>query len=125
MDRAMPVIRHPTELYTVIVTVDAEPLVMSDLEAHARAGLGLFRDFPGFVAGALHKSADGGRLVQYVQWETESHHLACMNDPRWDSFPSTQQFMAIVESGRARMDVRTYSVLATADGPPAAERARD
>jgi hypothetical protein len=121
----MPVIRHPNELYTVIVTVDAESDVMPDLEAHARAGLTLFRDFVGFVAGALHKSEDGGRLIQYVQWETESHHLECVNDSRWDSFPSTQRFMAIVDSGRAQMDVRTYRVLAAVDGPPVAERARD
>jgi hypothetical protein len=120
----MPVIRHPNELYTVIVTVDAEPDIMSDLEAHAKAGLTLFRDFPGFVAGALHRSVDGGRLVQYVQWETELHHLECVNDPRWDSFPSTQRFMAIVDSGRAQMDMRAYRVLAAVDGPPAAEHTR-
>jgi hypothetical protein len=117
----MPVIRHPNEIYTVIVTLDADADVIPELEAHARSGLGLFRDFAGFVAGALHKSADGTRLIQYVQWESESHYHACMNDPRWDAFPSAQQFMAIVEAGRARMDVWAYVVLAAVDGPPGAD----
>ena len=63
----MAVIRHPSEVFTVIVTVVADPELMLDLEAHARAGLKLFHDFDGFVAGALHKSVDGGKFVQYIQ----------------------------------------------------------
>ena len=78
----MPIIRHPSELFTVIVMVDAEPDVMPDLEAHAKSGLELFRDYDGFVAGALHRSADGSRLVQYVQWEAESHYHRCIGDRR-------------------------------------------
>jgi hypothetical protein len=108
----MPVIKESSGLCTVIVTVDCEPEVMPDLEDHARSGLALFREFDGFVSGALHKSADGKRLVQYLQWETESDHVACVNHPRWDDFPSTRRFMAIVDSGQAEVDVRVFNVLA-------------
>lgn len=113
----MPKISLPNQVCTVIVTVDAAPDVIREMESHARRGLSLFADFNGFVSGALHKSADGGRLVQYLQWTTEAEHLACMNDPRWDNYPSTARFMELVKSGLARMDVRTYSILAISDVP--------
>ena len=55
----------------VIVTVDADAAIMPELEAHARYGLEQFRDFKGFVSGALHMNDDGTRLVQYLRWQTE------------------------------------------------------
>ncbi|MDH3497540.1 MAG: hypothetical protein OER21_12330 [Gemmatimonadota bacterium] len=108
----MPTIHAPTDLCTVIVTLDADPGLMPELEAHARDGLARFGAFAGFVAGALHRSADGRRLVQYLQWAREEDHLACVNAPVWNTVPSSQRFMEIVESGRATLDVRTYTVVA-------------
>ncbi|MEN8143762.1 MAG: hypothetical protein ABFS14_02320 [Gemmatimonadota bacterium] len=97
----------------VIVTVEAGPDAMPDLEAHARYGLTRFPEFSGFISAALHKSADGSRLVQYVCWRTEAEYLACVNDPQWDEVPSTGRFMQLIESGEARMDVRVYEVVAS------------
>ena len=105
-------IQHPSDLCTVIVTVDADPEIVTEMEKHARDGLMLFADFDGFVSGALHRSADGGRLVQYLQWRSEADHRTCMNDPRWDTFGSTQRFMERIASGEARIDVRVYGVVA-------------
>jgi len=104
-------IRTPSQLCTVIVTVDADADVLLTLEEHARAGLGWFAAYEGFIGGALHKSADGTRLVQYLQWKREEHYLACMNDPKWEENPSTRRFMALVEAGRARVDARVYEVV--------------
>jgi len=95
----------------VIVTVDAEASVMENLESHAAEGLSRFAEFPGFISGALHRSADGKRLVNYLQWESEAAHLACMNDPRWENEPSARRFMDMMMSGEAKVDVRTYVVL--------------
>ena len=67
---------------TVIVTVDTESDVMSELEDHARAGLAAIAELDGFISGALHRSTDGSRLIQYLQWRGEVSHRACMNDPR-------------------------------------------
>jgi hypothetical protein len=105
----------------VIVTVDAPSNVIPELERHARDGLPRFRDFAGFVGGALHRSGDGTRLVQYLQWRSEEQHLACMNDPRWDTEPSAQRFMALAQEGTAAVDVRTYDVLAAEDVTPEEE----
>ena len=59
-------IRQSRDVCTVIVTVDADPGLVPVLEAHARDGLERFVEFKGFIAGALHKSSDGGRLVQLL-----------------------------------------------------------
>lgn len=113
----MPVIDPDAGVCTVIVTVDAEASVMPELEVHAREGLLRFAEFPGFLGGATHRSADGTRLVQYLRWRTEAHHLACMHDSRWDDLPSTHRFMELVQSGRASMDVRVYDVVAAREAP--------
>ncbi len=111
----MTSIRTPNDFCTVIVTVDAPSHVIEEMEPHARNGLTYFADMKGFVSGALHKSTDGKRLVQYLQWETEANHLACMDDSRWDDLPSTRTFMAHVESGAAKIDVRIYDVAAATE----------
>ncbi len=111
----MTTISHPSPFCTVIVTIDAAPDVIGEMEPHAKSGLTWFAGFDGLVSGALHKSNDGSRLVQYLQWESEADHLACMQDPRWDDLPSAARFMEFVNAGRATMDVRTYTVLATSD----------
>jgi len=110
-----PVIDPEQNLCTVIVTVDADPGLMPELEAHARLGLEEFPSYDGFVAGALHKSADGSRLVQYLQWRSAAHHRACIEDTRWDTLPSSTTFLDHARAGRATVDVRTYLVVARAD----------
>ncbi len=113
----MPLIDPDGQVCTVIVTVDAEADVLPELEAHAREGLSRFAEFRGFLGGATHRSADGTRLVQYLQWQSEEHHLACMSDTRWDDLPSTRRFMELARSGRVKMDVRVYEVVAAQDTP--------
>ena len=111
----MTVIRPDQPLCTVIVTVDAETETMAVLEPHAREGLARFAKLKGLISGALHLSDDGRRLIQYLQWETEADHLACMNDPGWDELPSTKRFLEMVQSGRAKMHVQTYTVIAASE----------
>ena len=95
------------------MTVDANPAIMPELEAHARYGLARFGDFRGFVSGACHRSADGARLVQYLQWETEADHRACVKYPQWDEIPSTRRFMELVDSDQVEIDVPVYDVIAS------------
>jgi len=97
---------------TVIVTVDGAPEDMDVLRAHALLGHDRFPDYEGFLGGTLHESADG-RLVQLVRWASEHHYRACIDDPTWDDSQSARSFMALVRSGRARMDVRVYRVIAS------------
>lgn len=96
---------------TVVVTVDAPLSEMPALEAHARLGLDRFASYPGFIGGALHRSEDGLRLVQYLQWESEAEYLACRDDPAWDELSSTRAFMRAVSEGRAVVDARIFTVV--------------
>jgi quinol monooxygenase YgiN len=99
-------------LCTVIVTVDAPDDAMSELEAHARVGIARFTEYDGFVSGALHRSDDGGRLVQYLQWRDEAAYRACIDDTAWDELESTRRFMQLARDGTTTVDARTYDVVA-------------
>ena len=98
----MPTISASENLCTVIATVDAPGAIMAGPASHAREGLQASSRYPGFVAGALHLSADGGRLIQYLQWASEADHLAWMNDPRWDELSSTKEFRTGMTRAQAR-----------------------
>jgi hypothetical protein len=111
----MPTIRHPAKCCTVIVTVDAAPEHMPTLIEHAKSGLARFAAFDGYIGGALHFSDADGRIVQYLQWRSEQHHLACMNDPSWNELASARAFMDLVTSGAAVMKVGTFDVVAAVD----------
>ena len=113
----MPCITHPTDLHTVIVTVDADVDLVPALADHARLGLEEFSRYPGFRGGALHVSDDGCRMVQYLQWYSMEEYRACVADPAWDDLPSTRAFMDVLASGRARLDVRVFRVEAVSEGP--------
>jgi hypothetical protein len=113
----MTTIVEGSKLCTVIVTVDAAEDDIPVLQSHASDGLTWFAEYEGFVSGALHRSTDGRRLIQYLQWETEQHHLDCINDSRWDDDPSTRRFMDLIESGQAKIDVRKFDVIASTNKP--------
>lgn len=98
---------------TVVVTVDADAEVLDEMLEHARRGVTTyFGECEGFVAGAVHLSADRTRLVQYLQWESEAAYLRCRDDPKWDRLDSTRIFLDHVAAGRAVVDARLYEVLA-------------
>ena len=99
--------------HTVIVTVDSDPGSMASIMRHAAAGLETFATYDGFLGGALQVSADGRRLVQYLQWRDEAAYVACRDDAAWDDLESTRRFMGLVSVGRAAVDERAYDVIAT------------
>ena len=113
---------HPTtgrdDVCTVIVTVDADPDTMPHLRHHAVAGLDRFREYAGYLGGALHVSNDGSRLVQYLQWRSETDYRACVEDPAWDRLPSTALFLEAASTGEARVDARVFAVVEVSpEGP--------
>lgn len=110
------ILRH-VDVYTVIVTVDVDGPVPEDVERHARLGIDEhFARFDGFIAGALHVSGDGERLVQYLQWESEGAFVRCRDDPWWDELGSTKKFMEYVNAGGAVVDARGFTVIAESSG---------
>ena len=103
---------------TVVVTVDAETEILDDMLEHARLGVATyFGECEGFIAGALHVSADRTRIVQYLQWESEAAYLQCRDDPRWDALGSTRRFHDHITAGRALVDARLFEVLVDSGEP--------
>ena len=100
---------------TVIVTVDGEAEDLEFVAGHASEGLEQFSQFDGFIAGATHISEDGERVIQYLQWESEEAHEACMEDPSWAEDESSQKFMELMESGDITVDVRIYDIVAESE----------
>ena len=105
-----------TSVCTVVVTVDAKASLIPSLREHAENGLEHFPTYPGYLGGALHLSADGTRLVQYLQWRSEAEYVACRDDPRWEESTSTRLFLEASRSGEAKVDARTFTVVATSAG---------
>ena len=103
---------------TVIVTVDAEAEIIEEVQAHAADGLQRFHDFAGFISGALHKSADGKRLVNYQQWASEEDYGNCVNNAVWETQASANRMAELAQTGRVHFDVRLYAVVATTDEGP-------
>ena len=79
------------------------------------AGIEMFPSYEGYVGGALHISADGCRLVQYLQWTSEAAYRACVDNPSWDHLPSTRRFFDAVNSGDAKVDARIFRVATVFD----------
>lgn len=94
----------------VIVTVDAPAELIPRLAEHARLGIRRFPEWEGYLGGALHLSQDGTRLVQYLSWASETDYRRCIEDPEWDSLPSTREFAETVRSGNAVVDARVFAV---------------
>jgi quinol monooxygenase YgiN len=67
-----------TLINTFVVAPERQAAVVASLreftEHHARA-------MPGFVGASVHASLDGGRVINYVQWETAADLAAMLGTP--------------------------------------------
>ena len=112
----------PPGACTVVVTVDlASDAARQAVLAHARLGLRRFGEFEGFLGGALHVSADGRRIVQYLQWASEDLYVACRDAPLWDELPTTAPFFAHVQDGSAKVNAAVVDVVDVAPADPHAK----
>ena len=98
---------------TVIVTLRCEPSDQTELVSLARDVLPAFARQPGFVSSALHKSTDGARVVNYLRWQSEADHLACMQSA--DVAEAGVGFMAFVEGRKVSIDIGVYDVVETTE----------
>jgi hypothetical protein len=112
----MPTADPSETVHTVIVTVDADPETIQELQVHAEIGIQTFPRYAGFLGGVLHLSDDRRRLVQYLRWRSVGEYEDCVNDPAWEEMPSGRSFLKAVEEGRAQVDARSFTV-ARMSGP--------
>ena len=75
----MPQIRTDHQPVTQITVVEAEPGQQAEALALMRQRADFMARQPGFVSISLHRSLDGRRIVNYVQWRSRdlleaAHH---------------------------------------------------
>ena len=108
----MPQIHADNQPVTQITIVEAEP----DKQAEA---LSLMKDRarfmagqPGFVSISLHRSLDGRRIVNYIQWSSREQLQAAHKSPQfrkeWDRFDRVTD----------EIDPHLFEVVQVIDGRP-------
>lgn len=107
----MATISAENDVTTVVVEVSIDPDDQPSVTAMMQRLSPVFARQPGFVSLNLHKSDDGARVMQYIQWQSLEDHYACMASE--DVAASGGAFMALLSSGKATMDVKVYEVVHT------------
>src|SRR3546814_20499175 len=69
---SMPYIRRDNQPVTQITIVEAEPEKQADALSLMTERARFMAQQPGFVSISLHRSLDGRRIVNYVQWESRA-----------------------------------------------------
>lgn len=94
-------IERQTLINTFSVAADDQLALVAELrrftEQHARL-------LPGFVGTAVHASADGTRVVNYVQWRSEAALEAML------ATPEARDHLRTVAAMAERIDPVTYAV---------------
>ncbi|MDT0457070.1 antibiotic biosynthesis monooxygenase [Streptomyces sp. DSM 41527] len=70
----------------------------------SRATEETMKDRPGFISANIHASADGERVVNYAQWESEEHFRTMLGDP------AAQEHMAQAAALAEGFDPRLFAV---------------
>jgi antibiotic biosynthesis monooxygenase (ABM) superfamily enzyme len=91
------------KLATLIVVFSVDPSRQEDLLKGVMHNLEtVVKPYPGFVSSTIHKSLDGMRIVNYIQWESPEAYQAYLEQYPAKSFP-----MGLLT---APPDARLYSV---------------
>lgn len=105
----MATISSENNLTTVVVEVGTEPDDQTSVTSMMQGLSPVFARQPGFVSLSLHRSDDGARVMQYIQWQSLEDHFNCMASD--DVAKSGGAFMELLSSGKATMDVKVYEVV--------------
>lgn len=97
-------IESGTPLATLVNVFTVEPDRQQELvDLLVRATEDVMQHIPGFVSANIHASADGERVVNYAQWESEDAFRAMLTDP------TAQEHMQAI-GDLASADPRLYTV---------------
>jgi len=86
----MPEIRKENGIVTQITTVKVEPEHQSEVLQLMSERARFMAKQPGFVSVSLHRSRDGGHIVNYIQWTNSdklsaAHHASEFRE-KWPRF---------------------------------------
>lgn len=92
----MPEIVTGAEYTTFINTFRCEP---SDQDEVVRINVDVVDQvasiFPGFISATVHRSTDGTRVINYLQWETSGHLAAMQRSPEFQAI--ARRFAGLIE----------------------------
>ncbi len=106
----MPTITEPSHVTTVMVNMAVDPAHQDGLILAARPVVPIMAKQPGFISASLHKSTDGRRVVQYLQWDSVASHEACMESPDFQANAAVH-FISFVEAHGVTMDVQVFEIV--------------
>jgi quinol monooxygenase YgiN len=86
----MPQIRPDNTSVTQITVVESEPARQAEALALMKERARFMEQQPGFVSISLHRSLDGRRIVNYVQWRDRDSLVSAHRSPQfrkeWNQF---------------------------------------
>jgi heme-degrading monooxygenase HmoA len=100
----MPKIRLDKQPVTQITFVEAEPDKQTDALAVMKDRARFMSQQPGFISISLHRSLDGKRIVNYVQWQSRDQLEAAHRSPQFRK--EWREFDELTET----IDPRLYEV---------------
>ena len=79
----MPEIRANNDVVTQITTVKVPPENQTEVLQLMTERARFMATQPGFVSVSLHRSEDGGHIVNYVQWKDRKQLAAAHHSPEF------------------------------------------
>lgn len=79
----MPQIQSAQQPVTQITVIDAEPDKQNEALALMSERARFMARQPGFVSISLHRSLDGRRIVNYIQWQSREQLRAAHKSPEF------------------------------------------
>jgi quinol monooxygenase YgiN len=77
----MATISEGADVHTLIVMFTVEPSQQNTFVEHLRGIVAEHSKFDGFVSCSIHRSEDGTRVAEYIQWRSAAHLEAVLNTP--------------------------------------------
>ena len=115
----MATIRTDAQPLTQITLIELEPAQQQEALAILRERAGFMAGQPGFISISLHRSLDGRRLVNYVQWQSRDLLQAAHESPEFKK--EWERFDALTESIEPSLyDVEQVFDAATTEVTPVA-----
>jgi len=106
----MPHIQTDNQLVTQITVIDAEPEKQQEALALMTERARFMSRQPGFVSNSLHRSLDGRRIINYVQWQNRELLQRAHKSP--DFRKAWRQFDDLAD----QIDPHLYEVAEVLDG---------
>ncbi|WP_407175047.1 antibiotic biosynthesis monooxygenase family protein [Bradyrhizobium sp. STM 3562] len=79
----MPQIQTDKQAVTQITIIEAEPEKQAEALSLMRERARFMQRQPGFISISLHRSLDGRRIVNYIQWENRDLLRAAHQSPEF------------------------------------------